>query len=291
MAVKSREPHSLRTKGGGPLRTSDAFGEAVIHCLHLRAGAKAAVGHNYTGALTSFVEIKRARRTWYLKSICTYFGLEYGDDGDIVLWFLFGCVCLFAFVSRPPPGDILPASAFSECSIAGGGRFEQSDLVTLMPRLLVVGALRRATVPYLLIRGAGAYPPPASSPPDTLTRTITDVCTNSLLINSHLEISPSQLSHLAASVWVRVTYTRAARRQLFNKLGPPAVVCRRPVHTVANKSSQFDLDTILGSPEIATLCETSVELDALSIVLTFSAETQFPPRGVFLPPRRRRAKR
>lgn len=102
----------------------------------------------------------------------TYFGFEYGDDGASALWFLFGCECLLAFESRPPPGDILPASAFRECSMAGGGRYRTS-LVTLMPLLRLSPWLRRATAPYLLIRGAGAHPPPASSPPDTVTHTLT----------------------------------------------------------------------------------------------------------------------
>lgn len=61
----------------------------------------------------------------------TYFDLEYVVDGDDALWFLFGCECLFAFESRPPPGDILPASAFNECNIAGGGRWVPSGLVTV----------------------------------------------------------------------------------------------------------------------------------------------------------------
>lgn len=100
----------------------------------------------------------------------TYFGFAYGDDGEDALWFLFGWLCLFAFVSRPPPGDIFPASAFSEFSMAGGGRFLAGGLVTLLARLSLSRVLRRASLPYLLIRGAGAHTPPASSPPDSLTR-------------------------------------------------------------------------------------------------------------------------
>lgn len=104
-------------------------------------------------------------------SYVTYLGLEYGAEGDDALWFLLGCECLFALVSRPPPGEIFPASVLSECSIAGGGRFGPSSLVTLTipPRLPRPRLSRAATTPYQLIRGAGAHPPPASSQPDTLT--------------------------------------------------------------------------------------------------------------------------
>lgn len=117
----------------------------------------------------------------------TYFGLEYGDDGDDALWFLFGCVCLFAFESRPPPGDILPASAFSECSmVQGGGRWLPSGLVTVKTCSRLTRARYQPHTPYLLIRGAGAHPPPASSPPDAVTaHTLTDFFLSNVC--SHLD--------------------------------------------------------------------------------------------------------
>lgn len=115
--------------------------------------------------------------------IVTYLGLEYGEEGEDALWFLLGCECLFAFESRPPPGDILPASALRECSMAGGGRVEPSSLVTLKPWIRVSPCL--ATAPYLLIRGAGAHPPPASSPPDTLTHALTTFKFNVYFILGH----------------------------------------------------------------------------------------------------------
>lgn len=101
-------------------------------------------------------------------------------------------MCLFAFVSRPPPGEILPASAFSVCNMTGGGRLSPSDLVTLMsrPRLSRRCCLG-ATAPYLLIRGAGAQTPPASSPPpDSLT-------------NAHTHAQRKCL-HFYDAIWVSV---------------------------------------------------------------------------------------
>lgn len=101
----------------------------------------------------------------------TYLGLEYGDCGDMcALWFRLGCEGLLAFVSRPPPGEIFPASAFSEWSMAGGGRRLRCGLVTLLSQPGLVHPLpaRRPSYLYLQIRGAGAPTPPASSPPDAI---------------------------------------------------------------------------------------------------------------------------
>ncbi|CAH2232708.1 jg5332 [Pararge aegeria aegeria] len=123
------------------------------------AGKPEALVHDFLG-----LEYETLYR--YSKMVLgTYFVLEYGDDGDEDLWFLLGCECRFAFVSRPPPGDILPASAFRECSMTGGGRLP-SGLVTMMPRHRL--RLRYQPPPYLLI-SAVARPPPASSPTPTNT--------------------------------------------------------------------------------------------------------------------------
>lgn len=85
------------------------------------------------------------------------------------LWFRLGRLGRFALLSRPPPGDILPASAFRVWSIAGGGRGGRCSLVTLPSRPGLEHPRPALRPPYLQIRGAGPHPSPAASPPDVIT--------------------------------------------------------------------------------------------------------------------------